>query len=156
MKQGLLFVITCWGLMGCHLWIENSDSHSRASTTYAELGLSYLARGRPDLALEALLKAKAMAPYNAMAWEALGYYHERSEQTKEAAEAYRKAIYLSPHEGRTHNNYGAFLCRQGQYAKGMAELQAALRLEYYANRQKTEKNYERCLQMARKSLSYPL
>ncbi|MBI2786623.1 MAG: type IV pilus biogenesis/stability protein PilW, partial [Legionella longbeachae] len=48
---------------------------------------------------------------------AIAYYFEQTKELDQAEKYYIKAIELSGNSGAQLNNYGAFLCRQGDYKK---------------------------------------
>ncbi len=46
-----------------------------------------------------------------------GFFYGKTGDLPKAREYYSKALTYSGHAGAQLNNYGAFLCRQGQYAE---------------------------------------
>jgi type IV pilus assembly protein PilF len=98
MKLRNLMVALAWLLLqSCH------DNNLQEAASYnTQLGLAYLKQGD---------RARDSPEVNAsMAW-----FLEQSGETENARIYYRKAMAAAPGKGTQLNNYGAFLCRRGQY-----------------------------------------
>lgn len=96
-----------------------------------ELGLGYLQRGDMARAKHKLLLAEAEAPKDPMVLDALGYFYERAGEPKRAETYFLQAVKLAPHRGAIQNNYGTFLCRQGQYHASLEHFTAAATDPHY-------------------------
>lgn len=98
-------------LAGC----QTAQQNKALVETRLQLGLAYLARGELDAAQRNLQRALALAPndYRTQLAEAR-YQHQAGDDTL-AAKYYHRALTLAPQNGYVLNNYGAFLCRLGQY-----------------------------------------
>ncbi|HET9843862.1 MAG TPA: type IV pilus biogenesis/stability protein PilW, partial [Gammaproteobacteria bacterium] len=57
---------------------------------------------------------------------ALGYYKESMGEVDQAKDHYLEALRKKPKHGIAHNNYGAFLCRQGHYQEAEKEFLTAV------------------------------
>lgn len=86
-----------------------------AASYNARLGLAYLGQGDRSRAKRKLLLALSQAPDAPNVNAAMAYFMEKSGEMKDANVYYQKAMAVSPKAGAQLNNYGAFLCRQGQY-----------------------------------------
>lgn len=97
----------------------------------AQLGLMYFSQGDRVRAQNKLLKALEQAPTSPEANSAMAYFMEKSGEVAKAHTYYANAMKFSHNDGAALNNFGTFLCRQGQYT--LAEkyfLQAALDERY--------------------------
>jgi type IV pilus assembly protein PilF len=103
-----------------------------AASHNTQLGLAYLKQGdRPKAKLKLAL-ALSQAPNSASTNGAMAYYLEQTGSTKLARQYYEKAVRLAPGKGAQLNNYGAFLCRQGEY----------LQADHYFNKAADDINYD--------------
>ncbi|MEI8632116.1 tetratricopeptide repeat protein [Vibrio sp. PP-XX7] len=62
-----------------------------------------------------LLKAKEIAPFYIRGQLAQAYYYDVIGESKKADKQYAEALSSHPHNPDALNNYGTFLCKQGQY-----------------------------------------
>lgn len=90
---------------------------SKAASFNVQLGMGYLKQGNRSRAKKKLLTALKQQPNSPEVNAALGYYFEQTTELDQARSYYLKAINLSSHSGAQLNNYGTFLCRQGNYAE---------------------------------------
>ncbi|KTD62741.1 type IV pilus biogenesis/stability protein PilW [Legionella shakespearei] len=90
---------------------------SKAASYNVQLGLGYLKQGDRPRAKRKLLTAMEQEPESADVNAAMAYYFEQTSELEEAKKYYVKAIALSGSSGAQLNNYGTFLCRQGDYKK---------------------------------------
>jgi len=103
--------------------MDNGNSHQKkdkvAAAAYynTQLGLAYLNQGNIPRAKRKLLQALALNKSSPDVNAALAYYYEKTKEANEATTYYKKALEYSHHDGAQLNNYGAFLCRQGQFDK---------------------------------------
>jgi type IV pilus assembly protein PilF len=93
----------------------NKLNLSKAAAYNMQLGLSYLNQGDRPRAKVKLLTALKQEPTSAQAHAGMAYYFEQTNEISQAKKYYLKAISLSSDEGAQLNNYGTFLCRQGDY-----------------------------------------
>lgn len=112
--------------------IDNKKGRLGEAATYnTQLGLAYLKQGNRVRAKRKLLLALEQAPNAANVNAAFAYFMEKSGELDKATVYYKKAMLLAPKEGRQLNNYGAFLCRQGQYKQAeMYFLEAVNDMKY--------------------------
>lgn len=124
--KGLLtiFLLSCLLLQSCQ---HNEDKQEetinpkvdlkKAATFNLQLGLGYLKQGDRPRAKKKLLTALEQAPSSPDVNASLAYYFEQTNELDQAKKYYLKAIDLSGNSGAQLNNYGTFLCRQGDYKK---------------------------------------
>lgn len=103
---------------------SNISSQSRnpvASENNVRLGLLYLENGQRQLAESKLLLAMQQDKHNCVAYDAMGYFLEKSGNVKNAEKYYLQGIEFadSGNKGACYNNYGTYLYRQNNYAKAL-------------------------------------
>lgn len=89
----------------------------KAASYNVQLGLAYLKQGDRPRAKKKLLTAFEQEPTSPDVNSALAYFFEQTKELEQAEKYYLKAIALTGSGGAQLNNYGAFLCRQGDYNK---------------------------------------
>jgi type IV pilus assembly protein PilF len=116
-----LFIMMCLFLQAC---IHNKESEkqnfkkpdlSKAAGYNVQLGLGYLKQGNRPRAKKKILTALEQEPTSPDVNSAMAYYFEQTGELDQAEKYYLKAMSLSGNKGAQLNNYGAFLCRQGNY-----------------------------------------
>ena len=134
----LVYSITllfCLALAACSSQQDTQNSgtdNPEASQINVRLGLGYLQQENYPRAKEKLLLA-AQQNASQQSYGALAYYYERTKDNKLAADYYQKAIALNVKNGAPHNNYGAYLCRNGDYATAEQQFQLAVNDPKYIN-----------------------
>jgi len=98
----------------------------RAAEVNAQLGLTYLQRGEKFVAAEKLTRALKDDPDSALVQHGNAILQDSLGQSALAQEHFRRALELAPTDAEIQNNYGAFLCRQGQFGEGVSMLERAL------------------------------
>lgn len=140
MKIIIVFIAAFLAACAHHQTIENTT----AADYNVQLGLGYLEKGDNVRAKEKLLRATAQAPELVDAHLALAYYYEQMGQIQPAEQSYQNALKITPTLGRVNNNYGAFLCQQGAYAKSMQYFQRAIDDASYPQTAKAYENAAFC------------
>ena len=98
---------------------ESLSKQQKAADMNVQLGIAYLQQGYTVRAKSKLLLALRQAPHWPPALDAMAYYLEMTGDNALAQQYYKKALYFAPQEGRSQNNYGAYLCRTGQYSRAI-------------------------------------
>jgi type IV pilus assembly protein PilF len=146
-KLAYLFsFLLCCGLVACSSNQEtqpSTASNTEASQINVRLGLGYLQQGNYPRAKEKLLLA-AQQNATQQSYGALAYYYERTKDNKLAADYYKKAIALNAKSGAPHNNYGAYLCRSGEYTAAEQQFQLAVADPKYINSASAYENAGLC------------
>ncbi|CAM3566631.1 twitching motility protein PilF [Legionella oakridgensis] len=118
-----LLIMVCLLMQACTHNEESEKQNfkkpnlSKAASYNAQLGLGYLKQGDRPRAKKKLLTALEQEPASPDVNSALAYYFEQTKELEQAEKYYLKAISLTGSGGAQLNNYGAFLCRQGDYKK---------------------------------------
>jgi len=133
-------IIICLFLQACQQTIKEPEQPvnfkrnlSKAASFNIQLGLGYLKQGDRPRAKKKLLTAMAQQPKSPDVNAAMAYYYEKTNELDQAKKYYLKAVSLSSDSGAQLNNYGTFLCRQGEYAKAEAYFLKAVKDEHYVN-----------------------
>ncbi len=110
---------------------KQSPENLTAASYNVELGLGYLAQDDRLRAREKLLRAAHQAPNLLKTHLALAYYYQTVGDIHAADHAYQHALKIDSKAGRTNNNYGAFLCAQGEYQDAMLYFLRAMEDPHY-------------------------
>lgn len=120
-------ISACLGLLGFALAttgcvsttsVDDNAAEIEASRYNTQAAAEYLRQGSLDTALEKVRKAIEQNDNNADAHLLHGMILVRQndpDQLDEAEEAYEEAVSLQPQDPIIRNNYGSFLCNQGEY-----------------------------------------
>lgn len=101
------------------------------SESRIELGLGYMGQGNMVRARENLELAIRHAPSYYRARLSMAHYYEQVGEVDEARSTYRKALSLDSRNGNVLNNYGTFLCKQGEYEQADKYFNRAIDQPYY-------------------------
>lgn len=101
------------------------------SESRIELGLGYMGQGNMVRARENLELAIKHAPSYYRARLSIAHYYEQVGEVDEARDAYKKALRLDARNGNVLNNYGTFLCKQGEYDQADKYFNRAIDQPYY-------------------------
>lgn len=108
---------------------ESGDVES--ARVHTELGAEYFRLKRFDVALEEFNTAIDRSPNYALAYNGLGLVYAALGEKSRAETAFKRAIQLQPGNSESHNNYGRFLCDQGQYDASQKEFLQAVKNPLY-------------------------
>jgi len=132
-RFGYIFLVSL--LVGCVTVTDNQvdagfDKY-KAAEARISLGLSYLESKDMVRARENLEMAVGYAPNYYRSLIAIAHYYQAVGEQQQAERAYQTALRGSPKNGDVLNNYGAFLCKLGQYDKADAFFNQAIEQPYY-------------------------
>lgn len=125
--------------------VENQVDQTKAAQTRISLGLAYLQKGNAAQAKYNLEKALEFAPDLPEANYSLAYYYQTVNNLDKATYYYEKVIALDKQNGDALNNYGAFLCDQGNIEKAKKLFLQAVELDSYIRVAQTYENLGLCL-----------
>jgi type IV pilus assembly protein PilF len=125
----ILAAILVTGLVACSSTGPTKEADRqklrRAAATNVQLGIEYMRDGNMEVAMNKLEKAIDQDPDLPAAYDALAVLYERLGEDELARKNFKKALKLNPDNSRTHNNYGNFLCLQGDYIEAEEHFNAA-------------------------------
>ncbi len=145
MSKGKVIILSIFSLalLGCGSQLQqhaeaeapvmSAAKNTEASKLNVQLGLGYLHQGKRELAKTKLIAALQQAPTSSQANDAMGYFLEATGDIEKADQYYKKSLNFAHGKGAPLNNYGTFLCRQGQYAKSEVYFNAAIKDPNYVN-----------------------
>ena len=93
------------------------EALQKASEINTQIGIRYLQQGDLQQAVRKLEKALTQNANNADAHTTLGVVYEQLDNLDQAREHYQRAVDLQPQNPEALNNYGRFLCGQGDYER---------------------------------------
>ena len=96
-----------------------------------ELGLAYMGKNENETALKKLRKALKADPQFADAHNAIAILYSRLGKVEKAGSHYEKAVRFAPNDSRSLNNYGQYLCANGQRKKADTMFKRALENPLY-------------------------
>jgi type IV pilus assembly protein PilF len=115
-RQSALVVCLC--LAACTTTVQQpgggKSDPKEAARLNTQLGIDYMRKGQYDYALEKLTRALEQDPDLAMAHSSIALVYQRRGETKLAKQHYREALDLNASDPATLNNFGIFLCGQGE------------------------------------------
>jgi len=117
----------------------------QASRINTELGAGYMRRGNYQLAQQKLQKAVAFNPGNAQALSTLAILHEQINEPDEARRYHHQAVKADPEDASVQNNYGAFLCKIGEYTQSEKHFLNAANNAFYQTPELALINAGRCI-----------
>ena len=105
--------------------LQNFDKQ-QAAKARIELALGYLSQNNYQLAKQNLDKALEHAPDYYLVHSALAYFYQQQGNIEQTRQSYLAALKLDNTQGDLHNNYGAFLCAQGEFEAAYQQFDLAL------------------------------
>ena len=130
-----LILLASLSLVGCVSVTEGppkiESDPIAMSESRIELGLGYMGQGNMVRARENLELAIKHAPSYYRARLSIAHYYEQVGEVGEARDAYKKALRLDARNGNVLNNYGTFLCKQGEYEQADKYFNRAIDQPYY-------------------------
>ena len=99
---------------------------TKASNANADLGIRYLQAGRLQLANEKLEKALKQDANSLTANHYFAILQQRLGNTNKARQYFAKAVNIAPKDPEVRNNYGSFLCDNGQPQAAIQQFTTAI------------------------------
>lgn len=132
MRWRIVLLLTAGALAGCASTPQSGQvSETDAARYNVQLGMSYLQRGDLEGAREKLERAAQQNPSLPAAHAALGILYERAGDVERARTHLRRASRLAPDDPNQLNNYGGFLCRQGDRREGIRHFEMVASNAFY-------------------------
>ena len=104
---------------------RETQQERRIADTNIQLGIAYMRAGDYDTAMKKLQKALEANPDSATANGTLAILYENIGENDLAEKHFKTALRLSPQDPQTHNNYGQYLCRHGEYTQALEQFKIA-------------------------------
>ncbi|MGR9045095.1 MAG: type IV pilus biogenesis/stability protein PilW [Gammaproteobacteria bacterium] len=106
------------------------SGNKESADIHLQLGVRYLGMDKLSFAKEHLDKAYDLDSGNAEVLNALAFLHEKLRQPEVAEDYYEDALDSAPENLSVLNNFGRFLCEQGEYEKGIDYLKRSIDSPY--------------------------
>jgi type IV pilus assembly protein PilF len=111
---------------------HNESDIRRRARLRVELAMEYFRSRQYSIALEELRHAQSIDADYSDVHNALALVYMDLNEAKLAEESFQRALRLAPNDSETNNNYGWFLCQNGQAQAAITYFQVALRNPLYA------------------------
>jgi type IV pilus assembly protein PilF len=122
---------------------DTTEPQRRASIRL-QLAVGYYQQKQWSVALDELKQAIALDPNNADAYSVRAMVYMEIGETRLAEDNFMRAMSLSPNNPDLANNYGWFLCQNGQEAKSISYFEAAFKNRTYQSPSKALNNAGVC------------
>ncbi len=127
---------------------DEDYNREKAASTRLTLGLRYLAQGDYEKAKFNLDKAIAHYPESENVQRGLAWYYEQVNEIALAKKFYRHALKINNKNPSLLNQYGVFLCRQGQIEESLKMFDASVKIITNKDVSSTYENAATCNLMA--------
>jgi len=121
------FLLTSFLLSACTSQVKTEE----AADYNSDLGVQYLQKGHLNRANEKLSKAIDQNPNSVKANHYFAILQERLGNKAKANQYFQKAISLAPKNPEIRNNYGSYLCKNGQPQKAVQQFLTAVKDPLY-------------------------
>lgn len=122
---------------------DTTEVQRRASIRL-QLAVGYYQQRQWSVALDEIKQALAIDPNNADAWGVRAMIYMEMGETNLAEDNFKRALSLSPNNPDMSNNYGWFLCQNGQEARAIPYFEAAFKNRTYQSPTKAMNNAGDC------------
>jgi len=122
---------------------DTTDVQRRASLRL-QLAVGYYQERQWSVALDEVKQALAIDPNNVDAYTIRAMIYMELGETNLAEDNFKRAMSLSPNNPELANNYGWFLCQNGQEAKSIPYFEAAINNKSYQSPTKAMNNAGVC------------
>lgn len=112
---------------------SDATASEKRANIRLQLAAGYYREGKYEVALDEVKKAIAADPDLAEAYGMRGLVYAAMNEKKLAEASFRRALDIAPRDPELANNYGSFLCQNGQEAKAIQFFDAALANRNYAS-----------------------
>lgn len=125
--------------------IPNIPRNPQAAENNIRLGVIYMQQGRMPLANTKFKRALAQDPSSSLVYWANAVFEEKLGEMETAEKYFRKAVQLNKKDSEAHNNFGAFLCRQGRVEEALKAFELAVENPLYQTPEYAYTNAGVCL-----------
>jgi type IV pilus assembly protein PilF len=124
--------------------VKNQANRDDMAATRISLGLGYLKMGNMAQAKQNLEKAKQFSPNMVQVYTAFAHYYETVGESELTIASFEKALALKSDDADTLNNYGVYLCRQGETEAAEKQFLKAISVPSYLLVAKSYENLSSC------------
>ncbi|MDD0809729.1 type IV pilus biogenesis/stability protein PilW [Curvibacter sp. RS43] len=116
--------------------VEEGEARRRARIRL-ELASNYFDQGKTVVALDEVRQVLVADPSFAEAYNLRGLIYMRLDDDRQAEEAFKRALALSPRDSNVLHNYGWMLCQRKRYSEASEAFNQALNNVLYGDKAKT-------------------
>ncbi|MGB0937068.1 MAG: type IV pilus biogenesis/stability protein PilW [Colwellia sp.] len=124
--------------------VENQANRDEMAATRIALGLGYLRMGNMAQAKANLEKARLFSPEMVQVYTSFAHYYAEVGEHELTISSYEKAISIKDDDPDTLNNYGVYLCRNGQLAEAETQFLKAIAVPSYTLVSESYENLASC------------
>lgn len=110
-----MFTLSLLACSNLNPLLDKQVEKKQAARINLRLAMIYLDRQDVLHAKQKIILAQQQAPSDPVVGYTTAYFYEYVGNRAMADSWYLRTLKLAPGDGATHNNYGAFLCRQKRY-----------------------------------------
>lgn len=130
-------------LSGCAHQLEEPQQQGK-SYARIQVALGYLQQREYDIAKQNIDKAIEYAPDYYLPYLVAAHYYQQIGNIASAEEQYQLSLIKGKTQGDVYNNYGAFLCQQGNVQQAFVMFETALQQPEYYRAAQTYENIALC------------
>lgn len=120
-----------------------AEGRARAKI-HADLGMLYFGNRQVGTAIEEARAAVEADPGYALAYNLQGLIHSYLNEPQQARQNFEKALRLAPQDPQINNDYGLFLCQQGEERQAIRMFMTAVKNPLYTTPTKPYTNAGLC------------
>jgi type IV pilus assembly protein PilF len=124
--------------------VENQANRDEMAATRISLGLGYLRMGNMAQAKANLEKARIFSPNMVQVYTSFAHYYAEVGEHELTIASYEKAISINEEDPDTLNNYGVYLCRNGQLDEAEKQFLKAIAVPSYTLVSESYENLASC------------
>jgi type IV pilus assembly protein PilF len=124
--------------------VENQANLNEMAATRIALGLGYLRMGNMAQAKANLEKARLFSPEMVQVYTSFAHYYAEVGEHELTIASYEKAINIKDDDPDTLNNYGVYLCRNGQLEEAEKQFLKAIAVPSYTLVSESYENLASC------------
>lgn len=126
----------------------------QAAKARVELALGYLQQNNFPQAKQNLDKALEHDKDYYLVYSVFAHFYQLQGDVNAARASYLQALKLDEKQGDTHNNFGAFLCGQGEFTQAYQQFEQALASPHYYRQADTYENMALCARASNQMQHY--
>lgn len=124
--------------------VSDQSENQRRAQIRMQLAVGYFQQGQMSVALDEVKQALQLDPNLADAHSVRALIYTEMGELERAEDSFQRAMALAPNNPDLSNNYGWFLCQNGQERRSIAFFEAALRHRAYQSPAKALNNAGSC------------
>lgn len=124
--------------------ISDQSENQRRAEIRMQLAIGYFQQGQFNVALDEIKQALQLDPSSSDAYSVRALIYMEMGEAALARENFQRAMKLAPNNPDLNNNYGWFLCQNGQEKQSISYFESALNSRFYQSPAKALNNAGVC------------